>query len=155
MGNVSYAVNERVRRLLRILLIVLVVMLIISPFFIFSKYGTTKIHDWASRHPKSGMAPGLLYASARINCMMGALSDDRYETAQRYFEEFVVSHPAHKKMGYATFYIAWSLEEQGKRAKAKFAYQEFLLQYPDHDKAETARKALNRIEAFGPTYSRE
>ena len=152
MGNVTYAVNERVRRLLRFLIIGLVVMLVISPFFIFSSYGCKKMHDWAIAHPDSGLAPGLLYNSARIHCLMGALSDERYVPAQTYFEEYIGKYPNHKKAPYGYFYLAWSIENQKRadrqqrRDEAKIAYEHFVGLYPSHEKRAAADRALNRIE---------
>lgn len=148
MGKVTYAVNERVRRILRYVLIALVALLIISPFFIFSTWGSTKIHDWGVEKE----SPGLLYTSARINCMMGGLSDDRFVTSQEYFEEFIARYPSHSKTGYAYFYLAWSIEsqkrvdKQGRRDAAKAAYEAFIYRYPNHPKRPAANRALNRIE---------
>lgn len=148
MGKVSYAVNERVRLVMRYGAIGALIMVLLSPFFIFSSFGAGKIHGWSVRHD----SPRMHYTAARIHCMMGALSDKRYITAQEYFEEFVEKYPDHAKTGHAYFYIGWSIENQKRpdkrerRNEAKEAYETFVAYYPDHEKQEAAKRALNRIE---------
>lgn len=148
MSNVTYAVNERFRRVLRYVLVGGFILAILSPFFIFSNFGANKIHDWAIRNN----SPGLLYASARIHCIMGGLSDERYVPAQDYFEEYVQRYSDHKNIGYGYFYLAWSIENQKRddrqqrRDDARDAYEEFVGRFPDHAKRENAERALNRIE---------
>ncbi|MCZ6690803.1 MAG: tetratricopeptide repeat protein [Planctomycetota bacterium] len=148
MGNVTYAVNERARKLLKFAIIGLVVMLVLSPFFIFSNYGLTKMHSWALKND----SPRMLYAAARIHCMMGNLYDERFKKSQEYFEEFVSRYPGHKNAGYAYFYLAWSIEyqkrvdNQARRDEARDAYEEFMYHHPEHEKVPAAQRALNRIE---------
>lgn len=148
MGKVTYAVNERVRLILRYGAIAVLILALLSPFFIFSTFGANKIYKWSLKND----SPRMHYAAARIHCMMGALSDDRYFTSQEYFEDFVEKYPDHAKTGHAYFYIAWSIENQKRedrqerRDEAKEAYETFLQYYPDHEKQEAAKRALNRIE---------
>ena len=145
MGNVAYSVNERVRRGIKIALIAVFLIGLVSPFFLFSNYGSNYIHDWAVKKDK----PGGLYFSANLHRIMGTLSPERYPKAQAFYEEFIEKYPSHVDVSYAQFYIGICLEEQKKFGAAKLQYEYFVETYPTHEKVTTAEKALNRIEAFG------
>lgn len=145
MGNLSYAVNERLRRVIKWSLVVLFFVALVSPFFVFSSWGADKLYSWSIEHD----SPNGLYYSARLHCIMGTLSPERYEVAEEYLREFLELYGHHEKAGLATFYVAWSLEEQKRWGSARDEYEYFLDAFPDHDKAAAAEKALNRIEAFG------
>ena len=145
MGNVSYAVNERVRRLLKWALIGIFLLALISPFLIFSTWGATKLHDWAAENKNADA----LYWAARLHCLMGTLTTERYAAGEQYMTEFLQKYGSHKKAGYAAFYIAWAREEQKHYGSAKRQYEYFLAAYPENEKVPAAQKALNRIEAYG------
>ncbi len=145
MGNVAYQVNERVRRGIKIGLIAVFLIGLISPFFLFSKYGSNHIHDWAVENDK----PGALYFSATLHRVMSTLSTERYPTAEAYYQEYIEEYPSGPDVGFAVYYVALCLEEQKKFRDAKLQYEYFVETYPDHEKFSTAEKALNRIEAFG------
>jgi hypothetical protein len=145
MGNVSYAINERVRRILKYVVIGVFLVALAAPFFIFSTFGASKIHDWALENDSGGG----LFMAARIHCIMGTLSEERYEIAESYFHEFISHFEGHEKYPYAVYYVGWCMEEQKRYTEAKAQYEYYLEYYPGHDKASTAEKAINRIEAYG------
>ena len=63
-----------------------------------------------------------------------------------YFQKVTTDFPSYKKASVALFYQGFILENYlQKQEQAKIVYEQFLVEYPDHELAETVRLSIQQI----------